>query len=154
MGYLKINVDEEFINNLIDRVVEANTNVQGLKNLNVELKEDGIHFLVDVNILKKDAKFDTLIKMTQKPETLSKGIMDFSITGDEGIRKILEGVFKILSKFTGVFDSEDNKLTIDLNKVDINPIINDTLSSLAVKELSVDENEFRLELNYRDQWCL
>jgi hypothetical protein len=77
--------------------------------------------------------------------------MDFSITGDEGIRKILEGVFKILSKFTGVFDSEDNKLTIDLNKVDINPIINDTLSSLAVKELSVDENEFRLELNYRDQ---
>jgi hypothetical protein len=25
---------------------------------------------------------------------------------------------------------------------------------LAVKELSVDENEFRLELNYRDQWCL
>lgn len=148
MGYLKINVDEEFVNNLIDRVIEANTNVQGLKNLNVELKDDGIHFQVDVNVLKKDAKFDTLIKMTQKPETLSKGIMDFSITGDEGVRKILEGIFKILSKFTQVFDSSDNKLTIDLNKVDINPIINDTLSSLAIRELTVKDNEFRLELNY------
>lgn len=150
MGYLKINVDEEFVNNLIDRVIEANTNVQGLKNLNVELKDDGIHFQVDVNVLKKDAKFDTLIKMTQKPETLSKGIMDFSITGDEGVRKILEGIFKILSKFTQVFDSSDNKLTIDLNKVDINPIINDTLSSLAIRELTVKDNEFRLELNYRN----
>ncbi|MGM0641402.1 MAG: hypothetical protein ACQESN_08275 [Thermotogota bacterium] len=150
MGYLKINVDEEFVNNLIDRVVEANTNVQGLKNLNVELKEDGIHFQVDVNVLKKEAKFDTLIKMTQKPETLSKGIMDFTITGDEGVRKILEGVFKILSKFTEVFDSADNKLTIDLNKIDINPLINDTLSSLAVKELTVQDKEFKLEMNYRD----
>ncbi len=150
MGYLKINVDEEFVNSLIDRIVEENTNVQGLKNLNVELKEDGIHFQVDVNVLKKDAKFDTLIKMTQKPETLSKGIMDFSITGDEGVRKILEGVFKILSKFTEVFDSADNKLTIDLNKVDINPLINNTLSSLAVKELTVQDKEFKLEMNYRD----
>lgn len=150
MGYLKINVDEEFVNDLIDRVVEANTNVQGLKNLNVELKDDGIHFQVDVNVLKKEAKFDSLIKMTQKPETLSKGIMDFSITGDEGVRKILEGVFKILSKFTEVFDSDDNKLTIDLNKVDINPLINDTLSSLAIKELTVQDKEFKLEMNYKD----
>jgi hypothetical protein len=89
--------------------------------------------------------------MTQKPETLSKGIMDFSITGDDGVRKILEGIFKILSKFSGVFDSDDNKLKIDLNKVDINPFINDTLNSLAIKELAVEDNEFRLELNYRKQ---
>jgi hypothetical protein len=56
-----------------------------------------------------------------------------------------------LSKFSGVFDSDDNKLKIDLNKVDINPFINDTLNSLAIKELVVEDNEFRLELNYRKQ---
>lgn len=49
MGSLRIEVDEEFINGLIDKVIEENTQVQGLKNLNVKLREDGISFQMEVN---------------------------------------------------------------------------------------------------------
>ena len=51
MGNLKIHVDEEFINKLIDKTIEEKAQIQGLKNLNVQLREDGIKFQMELELL-------------------------------------------------------------------------------------------------------
>ncbi|OQY08776.1 MAG: hypothetical protein B6I29_04825 [Marinitoga sp. 4572_148] len=103
-----IKIDEEFINGLIDKLIEENTSIKGLKNLNVEMRDNDIHFQVEVDIFGKDVLFDSIINLKGKPYSLAKGMLSFALSGDDGVRKIVEGVFSIISKFVKGIDSKDN----------------------------------------------
>ncbi|PNR97726.1 hypothetical protein [Petrotoga olearia] len=149
MGGLRIEVDEEFINGLIDKVIEENTQVQGLKNLNVQLREDGINFQMEVNFLGKDSTVESLIKVLEKPEDLENGKLRLSLSGDEGVRKILEGIFYIFSEFTKAVSSKDYEILIDFNKVKINPFIDTLLKSVKISRFFLQDGKFELVLEFK-----
>jgi len=149
LGSLRIEVDEEFINGLIDKVIEENTQVQGLKNLNVQLREDGINFQMEVNFLGKDSTVESLIKILEKPEDLENGKLRLSLSGDEGVRKILEGIFYIFSEFNEAVSSKDYEVLIDFNKIRINPFIDTVLKSLKISRLILQDGKFELVLDFK-----
>ncbi|KUK15014.1 MAG: Uncharacterized protein XD53_1556 [Petrotoga mobilis] len=149
LGSLRIEVDEEFINGLIDKVIEENTQVQGLKNLNVQLREDGINFQMEVNFLGKDSTVESLIKVLEKPEDLENGKLRLSLSGDEGVRKILEGIFYIVSEFSKAVSSKDYEILIDFNKVKINPFIDTMLKSLKISRFFLQDGKFELVLEFK-----
>jgi hypothetical protein len=150
LGKLKIEVDEEFINGLIDKVIEENTQIQGLKNLNVQLREDGINFQMEVDFLGKEATVESLIKVLEKPEDLEKGKLRLSLTGDEGVRKILEGVFYILSEFSEAISSKDFEIFIDFHKVRINPFIDTIMKSIKISQLQLQDGKFDLLIEFKN----
>jgi len=149
LGSLRIEVDEEFINGLIDKVIEENTQVQGLKNLNVQLREDGINFQMEVNFLGKDSTVESLIKILEKPEDLENGKLRLSLSGDEGVRKILKGIFYILSEFSEAVSSKDYEILIDFNKIKINPFIDTMLKSLKISRFVLQDGKFELVLDFK-----
>jgi len=149
LGSLRIEVDEEFINGLIDKVIEENTQVQGLKNLNVQLREDGINFQMEVNFLGKDSTVESLIKILEKPEDLENGKLRLSLSGDEGVRKILEGIFYIFSEFSEAISSKDYEILIDFNKIKINPFIDTMLKSLKISRFVLQDGKFELLLEFK-----
>lgn len=149
LGSLRIEVDEEFINGLIDKVIEENTQVQGLKNLNVQLREDGINFQMEVNFLGKDSTVESLIKILEKPEDLENGKLRLSLSGDEGVRKILEGIFYIFSEFSEAVSSKDYEILIDFNKIRINPFIDTMLKSLKISRFVLQDGKFELLLEFK-----
>lgn len=149
LGSLRIEVDEEFINGLIDKVIEENTQVQGLKNLNVQLREDGINFQMEVNFLGKDSTVESLIKILEKPEDLENGKLRLSLSGDEGVRKILEGIFYIFSEFSEAVSSKDYEILIDFNKIKINPFIDTMLKSLKISRFVLQDGKFELLLEFK-----
>ena len=93
MGILKIQVDEEFINKLIDKMIEEKTQIHGLKNLNVQLREEGIKFQIELELLSKNVTLESHIQILEKPEDLEHGKLRLSLSGNDGVRKILEGIF-------------------------------------------------------------
>lgn len=149
MGSLKIGIDEDFINGLIDKVIEENTQVQGLKNLNVNLREDGISFQMEVNFLGKDSTVESLIRILEKPEDLENGKLRLSLSGDEGVRKILEGIFYIFSEFSEAVSSKDYEILIDFNKVKINPFVDTMLKSLKISRFILQDGKFELLLEFK-----
>ncbi|MGB4374446.1 MAG: hypothetical protein WBI86_02870, partial [Defluviitoga tunisiensis] len=149
MGNLKIHVDEEFINKLIDKTIEEKTQIQGLKNLNVQLREDGIKFQMELELLGKKSTLDSLIKILEKPEDLEHGKLRLSLSGNEGVRKILEGVFYIISEFSEAFTAKDFEILIDFGKMKINPIIDSILKSIKITELVLKEGRFELSLELK-----
>ncbi|MBM7558773.1 hypothetical protein [Marinitoga litoralis] len=150
MSGFSIKIEEDFINKLIDKVIEENISINGLKNLNIEMKEDGMHFQVEVSFLDKNVIFDTLIEFLEKPKSLADGILKLSFSGDEGIRKIIEGVFSIFSKFIDVVASNNNEVIIDFSKIKYDEKIQPIFNSIKIKDFEIKNKEFRLNLIYEE----
>ena len=110
-----------------NKTIEEKAQIQGLKNLNVQLREDGIKFQMELELLGKKSTLDSLIKILEKPEDLEHGKLRLSLSGNEGVRKILEGVFYIISEFSEAFSAKDFEILIDFGKMKINPIIDSIL---------------------------
>ncbi|SHF14560.1 hypothetical protein SAMN02745164_01877 [Marinitoga hydrogenitolerans DSM 16785] len=150
MSEMSIKIDEEFLNGLIDKLIEENTSIKGLKNLNIEMRNDGIHFQVEVNILGKDTLFDSLIELKEKPKSLTNGILKFVLSGDDGIRKILEGVFSIISRFIEGIDSNDYEIDIDFSKINFSENIKPLLNALRLEKFEIKNKEFILNIKYEE----
>ncbi|WGS65744.1 hypothetical protein [Marinitoga aeolica] len=150
MAEMTIKIDEAFINGLVDKLIEENTSIKGLKNLNIEMKNDGIHFQIEVNIFNKDVVFDSLIELKEKPSSLATGILKFNLSGDDGVRKILEGVFSIISKFIDGFEANDNEIGINLSKIQYSENLKPLFQSLILENFEVKNKEFLLTLKYKE----
>jgi hypothetical protein len=68
------------------------------------------------------------------------------LSGNEGVRKILEGVFFIISEYSEAFSAKDFEILIDFSKMRINPIIDSILKSIKITELILKEGRFELSL--------
>ncbi|WP_129409221.1 hypothetical protein [Marinitoga lauensis] len=150
MSEMSIKLDEGFINGLVDKLIEENASIKGLKNLNVEMREDGIHFQIEVNIFNKNALFDSLIELKEKPSSLADGSLKFILSGDEGVRKILEGIFSIISKFIDGFESKDNEIGINFSKIKYPENISPLFNALNIESFEVKNKEFLLTLKYEE----
>ncbi|GAB6190088.1 hypothetical protein JCM30566_18310 [Marinitoga arctica] len=145
-----IRIDEDFINGLIDKLIEENTNINGLKNINIEMKDNNMHFQVEVDIFGRNIVFDSIVNFKNKPESLAEGILSFALSGDEGIRKIVEGIFFIISEFINGISSKDNEVKIDFSQIKYPEKIKPILKSLKLETFEIKEKEFILKLNYRE----
>ncbi|HOB16364.1 MAG TPA: hypothetical protein PK894_05245 [Defluviitoga sp.] len=146
MGILKIQVDEEFINKLIDKMIEEKTQIHGLKNLNVQLREEEIKFQMELELLSKNATLESHIQILEKPEDLEHGKLRLSLSGNDGVRKILEGIFFMISEFSEAFTAKDYEILIDFSKMKINPIIDSILKSIRISRLILQDGKFELFL--------
>ncbi|PNR96805.1 hypothetical protein [Petrotoga sp. 9PWA.NaAc.5.4] len=149
MGKLKISIDEEFINSLMDKMIEENTQIQGLKNLNVQLRENGIKFQMEVRLLGRESKLESLIKILERPQDLEDGKLILALSGDEGVRKILEGVFYILSEYSEAIYSKDYEISVDFKKIKINPILDSLLRSIKISQFILKDGKFEIDLELR-----
>jgi len=71
------------------------------------------------------------------------------LIGNEGVRKILEGVFFIISEYSEAFSAKDFEILIDFGKMKINPIIDSILKSIKITELVLKEGRFELSLELK-----
>lgn len=149
MGNLKISIDEEFINSLIDKMIEENTQIQGLKNLNVQLRENGIKFQMEVHLLGRESKLESLIKVLERPQDLEDGKLILALSGDEGVRKILEGVFYILSEYSEAIYSKDYEISVDFKKIKINPVLDSLFRSIKISQFILKDGKFEIDLELR-----
>ncbi|KAF2955676.1 hypothetical protein [Marinitoga sp. 38H-ov] len=150
MSGFSIKVDEDFINKIIDRVIENNISINGLKNMNIEMRDDGIHFQVEVNFLNKDAIFDTLIIFKEKPKSLSEGMLRLVFSGDDAIKKILEGVSSIFSRFVDIIEFKNNEVIVDFSKIKYDEKVQPLFNSIKIKDFDIVNKEFKLNLVYEE----
>ena len=150
MSGLYIRMDQDFVNGLVDKVIESNTKIPWLKNLNVQIKDEGMHFQADIEFMGEEKRLDSLITIKNKPQSLSQGSLVLALSGEEGIVKILQGMFLLLSRFSDGFNSRENNIEINLEKISTEPFIREIFSCMKLDKMDFKDGEILMELSYRE----
>jgi hypothetical protein len=98
----------------------------------------------------EEKRLDSLITIKNKPQSLSQGSLVLALSGEEGIVKILQGIFLLLSRFSGGFNSRENNIEINLEKINADPFIKEVFSYMKLDKMDFKDGEILMELSYRE----
>ncbi|KLO21720.1 hypothetical protein [Marinitoga sp. 1155] len=146
MSGLTIKINEVFINGIINKLI--GDNVHRIKKLNIKMIDTKIHFQFIANLFNKDGLFEFLIEIKEIPYTLTNGYLKFSISGDDGIKRIIEGIIYVFSRFINGIAITNNEISIDLSKIEYNEKLKLLLESLKLDSFEIKNSELLLKLKY------
>ncbi|WP_190615447.1 hypothetical protein [Tepiditoga spiralis] len=124
------------------------TNIKEIKNLNIELVKDGLIFKSEFDVFGKSVNFKSNVKILETPNSLASGSLRFVFGGDESLKKILEGLFLIVTEVTNSISSNDDEITINFNNLKLDESIKGTLKNLKFYEFKLDNKNLNLNILY------
>jgi len=147
MEGIELKVSEEFINGVFKNILRS-TSIKEIKTLNIEVVKDGLNFKSEFNIFGKNVNFKSNIKILEAPNSLASGSLRFVFGGDESLKKILEGLFLIVTEVTNSISSNNDEVKINFNSLNLDDSVKNTLKNLKFYEFNLDNKSLNLNIQY------